>query len=123
MQGLILSPLYATNTLNNESQEYKRKIPSLLKNLFNELKEYNIICQECEQIGYFAQDCMDADATIDTFAAINEATSYLDVAQITSEYVAGNRIITFQRKGQRQAKSLSCIDKMWEPFICPLLFF
>ena len=114
---------YATNTLNNESRGYQRIIPSFLKNIFNELKEYNTICQECEQIGYFAKDYMDVNSTIDTFATINEATSYLDVAQITSDDVTGNRIITFQRKGQRKATSLSCTDKMWEPFIYPLLFF
>ena len=114
---------YATNTLNNESRGYQRIIPSFLHNIFNELKEYNIICQECEQIGCFAKDYMDSNSTIDTIATINETTSYLDVAQITNESATGNRIITFQRKGKRKATSLSCTDKMWEPFVYPLLFF
>ena len=114
---------YATNTLNNESKGYQRIIPLFLENIFNELKQFNAICQECEQIGYFAKDYMHTDSTINTFATINETTSYLDVAQITSDAVTGNRIITFQRKGERSATSLSCTDKMWEPFIYPLLFF
>jgi len=113
---------YATTTLNNEEKGYQRIIPSFLSNIFRELKEFNTICQECEQIGTYAKDYMGSSSTVDAYATINESTSYLDVAQITSDVVTGNRIITFQRKGERRASSLSCTDKMWEPFIYPLFF-
>jgi len=65
---------------------------------------------------------MESSSTINAHATINETTSYLDVAQITSDVATGNRIITFQRKGENRASSLSCTDKMWEPFIYPLFF-
>jgi len=114
---------YATTTLNNAERGYQRIIPTFLTNIFQELKTYNRICQECEQIGHFAQEYMQSNTTVNALATINEATSYLDVAQITSDNVTGNRIITFQRKGQRYASSIDCTDSMWEPFIYPLLFF
>jgi len=114
---------YATKTLNDAARGYQRIIPTFLENIFNELKRYNVICQECEQIGYYARDYMNSNSTQDAFATINEATSYLDVAQITSDTVTGNRIITFHRKGDLIASSLQCTDKMWEPFVYPLLFF
>jgi len=113
---------YATSTLNNEERGYQRIIPSFLANIFRELKEFNSICQECEQIGSYAMEYMGSSTTMDAFAIINESTSYLDVAQITSDVVTGNRIITFQRKGERRASSLNCTAKMWAPFIYPLLF-
>jgi len=114
---------YATTTLNNAERGYQRIIPAFLTNIFQELKTYNSICQECEQIGHFAQDYMHSNTTVNALATINVATSYLDVAQITSDNATGNRIITFQRKGQRYANSIDCTDSMWEPFIYPLLFF
>jgi len=66
---------------------------------------------------------MNSDSTVNAHASINEVTSFLDVAQITSDNVSGNRIITFQRKGTRQTTSIDCTDSMWEPFIYPLFFF
>ena len=114
---------YATTALNNAERGFQRIIPSYLRNIFQELKIYNSICQECEQIGHFAEEYMESNTTIDAYATINEATSYLDVAQITSDAATGNRIITFHRKGSRSASSIDCTDKMWEPFVYPLLFF
>jgi len=114
---------YATTTLNNSAKGYQRIIQSFLKDIYAELMENNAICHDCEQIGQFAETYMHANSTTNALATINETTSYLDVAQITSNSAAGNRIITFHRKGERQATSLSCTDMMWEPFIYPLLFF
>jgi len=114
---------YATTTLNNTAKGYQRIIQPFLKDIYGELMQYNAICHDCEQIGQFTEAYMQAESTPNAFATINETTSYLDVAQITSNAAAGNRIITFQRKGERRATSLSCTDKMWEPFIYPLLFF
>ena len=114
---------YATTTLNNPERGFQRIIPTFLRNIFQELKTYNTICQECEQIGHFAEEYMESNTTIDAYATINEATSYLDVAQITSDAATGNRIITFHRKGSKSASSIDCTDKMWEPFVYPLLFF
>jgi len=90
---------YATSSLNNEKKGYQRIIPTFLENIFRELIEYNAICQECEHIGTYTKEYMDSSSTIDAFATINESTSYLDLAQITSDVITGNRIITFQRKG------------------------
>jgi len=114
---------YATTTLNNAAKGYQRIIQPFLKDIYEELMQYNAICHDCEQIGQFAEAYMHANSTATALATLNEATSYLDVAQITSNTAAGNRIITFQRKGERRATSLSCTDMMWEPFIYPLFFF
>ena len=114
---------YATSTLNNVERGYERIIAPYLENIFKELQEYNIICQECEQIGYYAKDYVHNEETRDLIATINERTSFLDVAQITSDAATGNRIITFLRKGSRKTKSIKPPDKMWEPFLYPLLFF
>jgi len=114
---------YATATLNNSEAGYTRIIPKFLSDIFQEMKTHNRICQECEQIGHFANEYMDSNNTANAYAIINENTSYLDVAQITSDNVTGNRIITFQRKGERYTKSIDCTDCMWEPFIYPMLFF
>jgi len=114
---------YATTTLNNAEKGYQRIIPSFLNNIFQELKQHNKICQECEQIGHFANDYMQTSSTVNAYATINETTSYMDVAQITSDNVTGNRIITFQRKGSHHTTSIDCTDSMWEPFIYPLFFF
>jgi len=113
---------YATRTLNDTAKGYQRIIPSFLANIFRELQQHNAICQECEQIGHYAEDYMNSESTPDAFATINENTSYLDVAQVTSDAATGNRIITFQRKGEWRARSLECTDMMWEPFLYPLLF-
>ena len=66
---------------------------------------------------------MESNTTIDAYSTINVATSCLDLAQITSDVATGNRIITFHRKGSKSASSIDCTDKMWEPFVYPLLFF
>jgi len=114
---------YATTTLNNSEVGYTRIIPKFLSDIYQEMKIHNRICQECEQIGHFANRYMESSSTANAYAIINEKTSYLDVAQITSDVVTGNRIITFQRKGERYTRSIDCTDSMWEPFIYPLLFF
>ena len=113
---------YATNSLNNAEKGFERIIPTFLANIFDELKTHNSICRECEQIGYYAKDYMSSSSTINVIATINETTSYLDVAQITSDAVTGNRIITFQRKGMHCTSTIDCTDSMWEPFSYPLLF-
>ena len=113
---------YATTTLNNVEKGYERIITPFLENIFRELQRYNIICQECEQIGYYAQDYVHNEGTRDFIASINERTSFLDVAQITSDAATGNRIITYLRKGTPRAKSIKPPDKMWEPFLYPLFF-
>jgi len=66
---------YATTTLNNTERGYERIIPTFLGNIFRELKEFNTICQECEQIGYYANEYMGSNTTVDAFATINETTS------------------------------------------------
>jgi len=66
---------YATTTLNNAEKGYQRIIPIFLANIFHELKLHNSICQECEQIGHYAQDYMDGTATVNAIATINETTS------------------------------------------------
>jgi len=114
---------YAISTLNNTEAGYIRIIPKFLSDIYQEMKAFNRICQECEQIGHYANDYMGSSNTVNSYATINESTSYLDVAQITSDAVTGNRIITYQRKGERYTKSIECTDSMWEPFIYPLLFF
>ena len=111
------------SSLNNIDKGYQRIIPTFLANIFEELKTYNRICRDCEQIGMYANDYMQSETTVNVIATINEATSYLDVAQITSDSVSGNRIITFQRKGERHTTTIDCTDSMWEPFSYPLLFF
>ena len=113
---------YATEKLNNEEKGYVRIIPFFLDNIFKELQHYNVICQECEQIGHFAREHVHDPGTRDVFATINETTSYLDVAQITSDSATGNRIITFLRKGAKKCTSIECYDEMWEPFLYPLFF-
>ena len=113
---------YATRTLNDTAKGYQRIIPSFLQDIFNELKQFNAICKECEQIGTYAEEYMDSGATQNAIAIINESTSFLDVAQVTSDTATGNRIITFHMKGESKARSLKCTDKMWEPFIYPLFF-
>ena len=103
---------YATEKLNNEEKGYVRIIPFFLDNIFKELQHYNVICQECEQIGHFAREHVHDPGTRDVFATINETTSYLDVAQITSDSATGNRIITFLRKGAKKCTSIECYDEM-----------
>ena len=114
---------YATNALNNTSRGYVRIVPSYLDGIFRELQLRNAICQECEQIGHFANDNVLNPATRDVIATINETTSYLDVAQITGDSVTGNRVITFLRKNENSASSIEPPDRMWEPFLYPLFFF
>ena len=112
------------NSLN--SAEKERCNIHYLTEIYNELKAVNIIVQECQQIGWFAQAntvlCRQQPLSQELIVNINEQTSYLDVAAITADNITGNAIISFVPKEQSTCCSIPCYSNLQEPLLYPLLF-
>ena len=96
-----------------------------LHSIYDELKEFNELVHDCQQIGYFARQY---DTNPESFFSeeaimdINEYTSGLDIAAITADNITGNQIIHYTIKGQGQQTSIPCYSKLQEPLLYPLLF-
>ena len=96
-----------------------------LHSIYDELKEFNELVHDCQQIGYFARQY---DTNPESFFSeeaimdINEYTSGLDIAAITADHITGNQVIHYTIKGQAQKSRIPCYSKLQEPLLYPLLF-
>jgi hypothetical protein len=92
--------------------------------LFNELQCVNRLVADCEIIGESTSGIQinnDNDSRR-LISRINQKTSYLDVAAITSLSRTGNRIIKYQRKDNVFSSNIQMFDELREPLSYPLFF-
>jgi hypothetical protein len=92
--------------------------------LFNELQCVNRLVADCEIIGESTSGIQinnDNDSRR-LISRINQKTSYLDVAAITSLSRTGNRIIKYQRKDNVFSSNIQMFDELLEPLSYPLFF-
>ena len=93
-----------------------------LQRISNELKEVNLLVQECEHIGHTLSNIGQAQSVTTVVAELNTRTSAFDVAAVTSDRTTGDRTLTYKLKGNFKATTIPTSHHLLEPLSYPILF-